>query len=83
MEDVYGLLLAALEEILSSDDSTLGKLRRLIDLHVTGMAEHRHRGALILNEARSLTPEHQEVVAARGGVRGGPRRRARRGQEEG
>lgn len=63
MEDVYGLLLAALDEILSSDDTTLGKLRRLIDLHVTGMAEHRHRGALILDEARSLTPGHREVVA--------------------
>jgi AcrR family transcriptional regulator len=63
MEDIYGLLLTALDEILSSDASTLEKLRRLIDLHVTGMAEHRHRGALILNEARSLTPEHQEAVA--------------------
>ena len=62
MEDIYGILLASLEEILSSDAPPLEKLRRLVDLHVTGMAEHRHRGALILNEARSLSPEHQEVV---------------------
>jgi TetR/AcrR family transcriptional regulator, cholesterol catabolism regulator len=68
MEDIYGLLLASLDEILSSDSGTLEKLRQLIDLHVTGMAEHRYRGALILNETRSLSPEHQEVVAAHGAV---------------
>ncbi len=62
MEDIYGLLLASLDNILTSDASSLEKLGRLIDLHVTGMAEHRDRGALILNEARSLTPEHRAVV---------------------
>jgi AcrR family transcriptional regulator len=62
MEDIYGLLLDALEHVLTSDAPTLDKLGRLIDLHVTGMAEHRDRGALILNEARSLGPEHRAVV---------------------
>jgi AcrR family transcriptional regulator len=68
MEDIYGLLLAALDEILSSDAPTLEKLRRLIDLHVTGMAEHRYRGALILNETRSLSPEHRTIVDRQGAV---------------
>ena len=63
MEDVYRLLLEALAGILESDAGPLEKLQRLIDLHVVGMAEHRYRGALILNETRSLTPEHREVVA--------------------
>ncbi|MBM3677680.1 MAG: TetR/AcrR family transcriptional regulator [Actinobacteria bacterium] len=62
MEDIYGLLLGALREILESDAETLDKLARLIDLHVVGMAEHRHRGALILNETRSLSAEHRAVV---------------------
>ena len=30
------------------------------------MASHRHRGALILNETRSLSPEHQAVAAGHG-----------------
>lgn len=64
VEDVYGLLLESLGEVLASDDDPLAKLRRLIELHVAGMASHRHRGALILNETRSLSPEHQAVAAA-------------------
>jgi AcrR family transcriptional regulator len=66
VEDIYGLLLESLEEVLASTDDPLTKLQRLIDLHVAGMASHRHRGALILNETRSLTPEHQAVAAAHG-----------------
>ncbi len=64
VEDVYGLLLESLREVLESDDDPLAKLRRLIELHVSGMAAHRHRGALILNETRSLSPEHRAVTAA-------------------
>jgi AcrR family transcriptional regulator len=64
VEDIYGILLESLREVLESDDDPLAKLRRLIELHVAGMAAHRHRGALILNETRSLTPEHRAVTAA-------------------
>jgi AcrR family transcriptional regulator len=66
VEDIYGLLLERLEEVLAGSDDPLTKLQRLIDLHVAGMASHRHRGALILNEARSLSPEHQAVAAGHG-----------------
>lgn len=63
MQDIYGLLLGELGLILEADADALEKLRRLVHLHVAGMAEHRHRGALILHETRSLSPEHREVVA--------------------
>jgi len=63
VEDIYGILLERLHEVLASDDDPLTKLRRLIELHVAGMASHRHRGALILNETRSLSPEHRAVTA--------------------
>ena len=66
VEDIYGLLLASLEEVLASDADPVTKLERLIDLQVAGMASHRHRGALILNETRSLSPEHQAVAARHG-----------------
>jgi len=64
VEDIYGILLESLREVLESEDDPLTKLRRLIELHVAGMASHRHRGALILNETRSLAPEHRAVTAA-------------------
>jgi AcrR family transcriptional regulator len=64
VQDIYGLLLESLHDVLESDDDPLAKLHRLIELHVAGMASHRHRGALILNETRSLTPEHRAVTAA-------------------
>ncbi len=63
VQDVYRLLLDSLSEVLESDDEPLAKLRRLFELHVSGMARHRHRGALILNETRSLSPEHRQVTA--------------------
>jgi AcrR family transcriptional regulator len=66
VEDIYGLLLQSLDEVLASDADPVTKLQRLIDLHVAGMASHRHRGALILNETRSLSPEHQAIAAAHG-----------------
>jgi AcrR family transcriptional regulator len=68
VEDIYGLLLESLEEVLSSKDDPVTKLERLIELHVAGMASHRHRGALILNETRSLSPEHQAVTARHAAV---------------
>jgi TetR/AcrR family transcriptional regulator, cholesterol catabolism regulator len=66
VEDIYGLLLESLHEVLDSDDDPLAKLRRLIELHVSGMAGHRHRGALILNETRSLSPAHRAIADAHG-----------------
>ena len=63
VQDVYGLLLESLRDVLESDSDPLARLRRLIELHVSGMARHRHRGALILNETRSLSPEHQAITA--------------------
>jgi TetR/AcrR family transcriptional regulator, cholesterol catabolism regulator len=66
VEDIYGILLESLEEVLASDADPVTKLNRLIDLHVAGMASHKHRGALILNETRSLSPEHQAVAAGHG-----------------
>lgn len=63
VQDIYGLLLQSLQEVLESDADARTKLRRLIELHVSGMARHRVRGALILNETRSLSPEHQAIVA--------------------
>jgi AcrR family transcriptional regulator len=64
VEDIYGLLLESLQEVLESDLDPLAKLRLLIELHVSGMARHRHRGALILNETRSLSPEHRAIAEA-------------------
>jgi TetR/AcrR family transcriptional regulator, cholesterol catabolism regulator len=64
VEDIYGLLLESLREVLESDADPLAKLRQLIELHVSGMARHRHRGALILNETRSLSPEHRAITEA-------------------
>jgi AcrR family transcriptional regulator len=64
VEDIYGLLLESLREVLESDADPLEKLRRLIELHVSGMAGHHARGALILNETRSLSPEHRAITAA-------------------
>jgi AcrR family transcriptional regulator len=63
VQDIYGLLLESLQEVLDSDADPLAKLRQLIELHVSGMARHRHRGALILNETRSLSAEHRAVTA--------------------
>jgi AcrR family transcriptional regulator len=63
VEDIYGILLQSLDEVLASEEDPLTKLHRLIELHVAGMASHRHRGGLILNETRSLSPEHRAVTA--------------------
>ena len=63
VQDIYGLLLESLREVLASDADALTKLRRLIETHISGMAGHRVRGALILNETRSLSPEHQAITA--------------------
>lgn len=63
VQDIYGLLLESLRDVLESDADALTKLRRLIEMHVSGMARHRVRGALILNETRSLSPEHQVITA--------------------
>jgi AcrR family transcriptional regulator len=64
VEDIYGLLLESLRDVLASDADALTKLRLLIEMHVAGMARHRVRGALILNETRSLSAEHQAITAA-------------------
>jgi TetR/AcrR family transcriptional regulator, cholesterol catabolism regulator len=62
VEDIYGLLLEGLQDVLQTDADAVTKLRRLIDLHVSGMARHHARGALILNETRSLSPEHRTIA---------------------
>lgn len=63
VEDIYELLLQSLRDVLETESDALARLRLLIELHVSGMARHRHRGALILNETRSLSPEHRAITA--------------------
>ena len=63
VQDIYGLLLDGLRAELETKADAVTKLRRLIEMHVSGMARHRARGSLILNETRSLSPEHRAITA--------------------
>lgn len=65
VQDVYGILAETVRDVLAGDGDALEKLRRLIQLHVEEMAREPIRGGLILNETRSLSPEHQAWVAER------------------
>jgi AcrR family transcriptional regulator len=63
MEDVYEGFLTAVEEIRTAEAPADERLRRLIGRHVTYIVENLVQTALYLTEFRSLTPEHQAIVA--------------------
>jgi AcrR family transcriptional regulator len=63
MEEVCAGFLAFLEEIRASDDDALVKLRRLVRRHISYLVENRVSTTLFLTEFRSLSEEHQSVVA--------------------
>jgi len=65
IEDVYVGALEALDAILASDADAIEKLRLVIERHVTHLAGHQVATTLFLNEFRSLSPEHQAIVAAK------------------
>ena len=64
IEQVWAGALAYLEEILASDADPVTKLDELIHRHIQYLADNTVYAALFLHEARSLNPEHREVVAA-------------------
>jgi TetR/AcrR family transcriptional regulator, cholesterol catabolism regulator len=63
LENAYEGFTAAMDDIRGSEGDALTKLHALIEQHVLYLAESRIATTLFLTEARSLSPEHQAIVA--------------------
>lgn len=55
----------AVESVRASDADALSKIAQLVEQHVLYVAGNRVATTLFLTEARSLSPEHQAIVAER------------------
>jgi AcrR family transcriptional regulator len=60
IEDVYRHALTSLAQVQATGDDALGKLRALIADHVHAFTERLIPGAIVINESRSLSPEHRD-----------------------